>query len=584
MKRIFIYIALLLFVTAAGAQTQQGYVKTCGRINAHGEYVPGMGVPNATVKAKGVNEVGSDRYGCFSLKLRSNKFSLEQVTKKGYILVDKDILSREYTISPDTFKILLTTPEEQLETELANERRLRRTLNRQLQQREDEIEGLYAAKRMLKAERDSALQRLYASHADNEKLIKDMVERYSRIDFDQLDEFNRQISEYILNGELQKADSVLSSKGDIHSRIKELYDIDKVNAEERSELDERNRNLQKNQSNADRLRKDLADDCYSKFELSKMLHLNDSAAHYIELRAMLDTMNARWQTDAGLFAFDYLAAYGKAMSYYGRALESALKCYGEVHPQTAECYNNIALVYDVTGEYEKALEYYGKSLAIYLSISGEESYGVAAAYNNIAMVRYEQGEYPAALELHREVLKIKQSLFAEGAPEIAVTYNNIAVIYEAQGCYGEALELYRKALDILVAASGDVHPDVSTTYSNIAIVCYAQENYTLALDYYNKALEIDLLLYVPNHPYIALDYDNIALVYKMQGNYREALELHEKSLAIRRLVLGDRHPDVAICYNSIAEIYYQQGDYSSALELFGESLSIRLGVYGGNHP
>ena len=58
-----------------------------------------------------------------------------------------------------------------------------------------------------------------ASHHDNEKLINEMVETFSKIDYDQVDEISRKISEYIINGELIKADSLLRLKGNIEERI-----------------------------------------------------------------------------------------------------------------------------------------------------------------------------------------------------------------------------------------------------------------------------------------------------------------------------------------------------------------------------
>ena len=385
-------------------------------------------VPNATVKVKNANEVGSNKSGHFSLKLRGNKFYLEQVLKKGYILVDNDQLSREYTVSPDTFRILLTTPEEQLKTEVANERRLRRTLRRQLQQREDEIEELYATQKILEEERDRALSELYASQADNEKLIKEMVERYSRIDFDQLDDFNRLISEYILGGELLKADSMLNSKGDIHSRIEKYRTHRLLNEEERAELDEREKALAKSEELARKELEDLAADCYRKFELFKMQHMNDSAAYYIELRAGLDTMNAEWSIDAGLFLMEYLAEYDRALSNFNSALNSAIAKHGERHPDVATSYNNIGSIYDSMGDYSKALEYYTKSLEIYLEIFGEYHIDVVSSYNRIILVYCSQGDYSKAMECLVKVRDILSELLPSDHPDLKTVQDNIELL------------------------------------------------------------------------------------------------------------------------------------------------------------
>ena len=60
--------------------------------------------------------------------------------------------------------------------------------------------------------------------------ISEMAERYSKMDFDEVDEFNRRISSLILEGKLTEADSLLNTKGDINSRTDILRQHQKANA------------------------------------------------------------------------------------------------------------------------------------------------------------------------------------------------------------------------------------------------------------------------------------------------------------------------------------------------------------------
>ncbi|MBQ3244583.1 MAG: DUF2225 domain-containing protein, partial [Bacteroidaceae bacterium] len=583
-KLFFAIIFSFLMPFCATAQVQRGYVKTRGRLGSDGAVIPGEGIENVTVKVKNEGTVISDNSGCFEIALRNEKYYLENVTKKGYLLVDADILSKRYTRSVDTFKIVLTTPEQQLEDELASERKLRRTLTCQLQQREDEIEELYETSKIIKAERDSALRKLYADHADNEKLIKDMVERYSRIDYDQLDEFNRLISEYIFNGELLKADSLLGSKGDILSRIEEYRTHKQLNDDERAELAEREKDLAKSEELERKRLADLAGDCYSKFEIFKLQHLNDSAAYYIELRASLDSTNVEWQLETGYYIKEYLAYYDKAEQYYQCALQSALNKYGDKHPDVATIYNNIGSVYSSQGNYSQALEYYNKALEIRLVVFGEQHSNVATCYNNIGGVYDNQGNYSQALEYYNKALEIWLAVFDEQHPNVATSYNNIGDVYSSQGNYSQALEYYNKALEILLVVFGEQHPDVALSYNNIVGVYYNQSNYSQALEYYNKALEIWLVVFGEQHPDVAACYHNIGVVYSSQGNYSQALEYYNKALEILLAVFGEQHPNVATSYNSIGGVYDNQGNYSQALEYYNKALEIRLVVFGEQHP
>ena len=67
MKRTLIFLLSLSLITiAVSAQTQQGYVKTKGRM-VNGQHVPGKGLSGATVTVRGGNVVVSSGTGAFAL-------------------------------------------------------------------------------------------------------------------------------------------------------------------------------------------------------------------------------------------------------------------------------------------------------------------------------------------------------------------------------------------------------------------------------------------------------------------------------------------------------------------------------------
>ena len=53
MKKLVGILALLFAVIAVSAQTQYGYVKTKGRMDANGKLIPGQGLKGATVQVQG---------------------------------------------------------------------------------------------------------------------------------------------------------------------------------------------------------------------------------------------------------------------------------------------------------------------------------------------------------------------------------------------------------------------------------------------------------------------------------------------------------------------------------------------------
>lgn len=467
-------------------------------------------------------------------------------------MTDPDVLSKQYSYSKENpLYIVMETPDAQTADKLSAERKIRRTLQNTLRQREDEIERLKEENKISQQEYQQKLQELYSSQEKNEKLISEMAERYSKMDYDQMDEFNRRISEYIMNGELAKADSLLSTKGDINARVAALKHHQDINAKEEEELTRRKENLSKSQSYTQKELEDLAQDCYHKYEIFKVDFQNDSAAYYLEIRAGLDTMNVDWQLEAGVYIGFYLAAYDRTLSYYQRALSNALLRQGDNHPNVARCYKNIGMVYSSQGKYVKALEYLTKALEIYLAIYGDSHSDVADSYNSIGLTYTLQGKYAKALDCFTKAQKIFLSIYGDSHSTVAMCRANIGYVYFYLRKYVKALDYFTKALEIFQSTYGDSHYTVAECYGNIGCVYKLQGKYSKALVYCTKALDIHLAIFGDSHPNIASDYINIGVVYSSQGDYGRALEYFNKALEIYRAVFGTSHPNVLAVLKNI---------------------------------
>ena len=95
MKKFFIFsLTLSLTIMTSYGQTQQGYVKTKGRLGSNGSLVKGTRLSGATVTVKGQNAVLSGSNGTFTLAIPSTNFYLQNVQKQGYVITDPDALSR----------------------------------------------------------------------------------------------------------------------------------------------------------------------------------------------------------------------------------------------------------------------------------------------------------------------------------------------------------------------------------------------------------------------------------------------------------------------------------------------------------
>ena len=176
MKRL-LFLSLVLFIgTWSFAQTQQGYVKTKGRM-VNGKLVPGQGLKGATVSIKGRTAVlvNADD-GVFTFPVAEEQFRLDSVKKKGYQLVDMDACPKDYKYSSNPLYIVMETPEQQLQDKLNAERKIRRNLQKQLQEKEDEIEALKEDNKISLEDYQKSMQKLYDEQESNEQLRDTVLE------------------------------------------------------------------------------------------------------------------------------------------------------------------------------------------------------------------------------------------------------------------------------------------------------------------------------------------------------------------------------------------------------------------------
>lgn len=585
MKNIVAVIFFTLFSAMAIAQTQQGYVKTKGRLGSNGFVISGTRLSGATVIVKGGNAVVSGNNGLFSLAVPKSSFYLQSVQKQGYVLTDPDVLSKQYTYSKNPLVLVLETPDKQLEDRLEAMEKIRSTLQKQLVNSRMEIKTLKEQNKLTKEEYQNKLKELFAIQENNEKLINEMAECYSKIDYDQLDEFNAQISKYILRGELQKADSLLSTKGDIPTRIARFQLMQEQNAKEDADIKKRLRKLEKRKELENKELSDLAQDCYNKFEISKMQHQVDSALFFIVARANLDTMNVTWTLDAGTYIYEYLSNTKDAAMLFERALRIAEYRYGENSMVTAECYDHLSEMDFGNNNFEAGYNNAVRSLKIASSVLGDLHPRLASRYGNIGHYYWEKGNYDKAKELYDKALNICLKTYGERHLDTSISYNNLGSLYDKREEWDKALFFFQKSLGIRMELLGEDNPKVAVSYNNIGGIYAKQKKYEEAINFIYKSLQIRVRLYGESHPSVATCYNSMGYVCAAQQKWQEAIAYYHKALTIRIDIWGKKHSSVATVYNNIGNLYASQSDFPKAIKYLSEALDIKKNIYGENsHP
>ncbi len=556
----FVCLIVLPQTSEAQTQQQQVVVKTRGRIYANDNYRPGVRVPEAYVKVRGDKSYESDARGEIKFGVSSQGYTIEEIKKTGYTLSDADILFREQKYTSAPLYILLENSADLAAYRREIERQVRRNYQATLDVKQAEIERLRSEGKATAEELERLQAEIDRSWDLAEQYVDEMTEHYLLIDFDNKEKFDQEVSTYILAGELEKADSLIATRGDLN------------------EANRKHRNAKAAMKNRD---EDLASRNYYKYQIASQRHERDSAAYWLEQRASLDRENVDWQVEAARYIEDFLGNYDRALNIYEPTLEYCKEHYGELHEKTATLYNNIGVVYKNKGEYDNALEYYKKAREIMGKVLDPLHPDLAMTYNNIGLVYDNKGEYDNALVYYNKAREIDEKVLDPLHTDLAMTYNNIGAAYYGKGQYDNALEYLNKVREIEEKVLAPQHPDLATTYNNIGAVYDSKGEYDNALEYYIKAKKIDEKVLDPQHPSLATTYNNIGLVYSNKGEYDNALEYYKKAREIMEKVLDPQHPDLAITHVNIAVTYRDKGEFDICLEYLEKALEI---FEKSNHP
>ena len=559
----FVCLIVLPQTSEAQTQQQQVVVKTRGRIYANDNYRPGVRVPKAYVKVRGDKSYESDTRGEIKFGVSSQGYTIEEIKKTGYTLSDADILFREQKYTSAPLYILLENSADLVAYRREIERQVRRNYQATLDVKQAEIERLRSEGKATAEELERLQAEIDRSWDLAEQYVDEMTEHYLLIDFDNKEKFDQEVSTYILAGELEKADSLIATRGDLN------------------EANRKHRNAKAAMKNQE---EDLASRNYYKYQIASQRHERDSAAYWLEQRASLDRENVDWQLEAASYIKDFLGDYDRALNIYEPTLEYCKEHYGELHEKTATLYNNIGVVYSNKGQDDNALEYYKKAREIREKVLDPQHPYLATTYNNIGGVYHYKGEYDNALAYYKKARAIWEKVLDPLHPNLAAIYNNMGGLYKSKGQYDNALEYYKKAREIWEKVLDPLHPNLATIYNNIGLVYDNKGEYDNALAYYKKAREIREKVLDPLHPDLATTYGNIGAVYNSKGEYDKALEYYNKAREIDEKVLDPLHPDLATTYNNIGMVYGNKGEYDNALGYYNKAREIDEKVLDPQHP
>lgn len=615
-KYCLLFFCYIIFSICAYSQTQMGYVKTLGRPDKKGVSLSGV-----SIKVKGEhNPVLSKSDGTFSIfyvgKQEGDAYSLQEVLKKGYELNEPEIIGRSFAFSKRVRQTIVMVSSAQLQADkLRIENNAYRTAEKNYKNQLALLEKQKEDNTIAIEEYQRSLSELQDRFEKYQLMIDGLAEHYAHTEYDELNEREREINICIENGELERADSLLSVLFDpIEALKKNKEALDKINqhiTDAHQTIDKANEDmaavLKQQEKDAEHL--------YQLYTIALSRFDKEEAKSYIVTRAELDTTNVNWQSEAGIFLNNFFDKK-QASVYAKRAYRCALSQNGKYNYTTSRCLSNLVNTMnndDEKFEYVKdafeildsigAYDFTKVRNALYVSLGtmahsiNEDSLALMAftratenieeeypnsemlytIYNNLGMVYRSLKDYDAAMEYHKKALDIALSKYHEGHYKVGWAHERIGETLIFMKKYEEAQSYLQKALSSIQPMYGDSHRKTQEVYLSLGLTSFALHDWKNVYSSLNKLVP-ELQRNLQDSRNDSAEYKkslvNSELILSVMLQAMDSLEINDRKLdCLHQLfdvkMLLSRHDirmyDVA---NRLGRYYYEKDDIIEAQKFF----------------
>ena len=571
MKHTLCILYFILHAIACLAQNQSGMVKTLGRPAQKG--VPLAGV---TVRiAEAHNAVVSGKDGAFSLPMNKKdgeSFVIRQVQKAGYELNDRDLIGRKYAFSSTHPITIVMVSAKQLQAEKARiENNAYSVAEKNYKNKLAALEAQLKNGQIDAENYNGQIRSLQGDFERFQSLIDGLSEHYAHIDYDEMDENEKEIAQCIENGNFDKADSLIHQCFDVTDvlsrNLKALDRIEQGISQAKDVIADTNRLM------AEVLKRQAKDAeyLYQLYTIALARFDNEKAGQYILTRAELDTTNVEWTVQAAKFIADYRSDYDEAMRCYDRAERYASK-----QPTwLSTIYTNKGSIYLEQGKYVEAIKVDSIALGLSLNLYGKKALLTLKLINNTASTLRKLGQLKQALVTWNTVYSIAIADKDTDREFIATVCNNISTTCADLGLHSMALEFGHKALDAY-KAKGSVKGE-ALACCNIGGCYSGMGQYQEALDCFDRSEQLFKKLFGEDNPQVAWVLAKKGNLYSGLGDTKKAYQYNKRSLDIYKRFYDAKSVVVA---NALADFAAVNPNKQEAKAQVDSALTVLISQYG----
>lgn len=512
-------LSLVVCGLFAGTYKQVGYIKEKSSDIHKGNRLYGV-----KLKVKNRNAIYfSDKKGNFTLDGLEKKFSFEEISHKDYVLLDDEDLVMRREASSVPLKIIMVSPKAFREE----------------------------AKRYYEPMLAEVKKHNIELKIDNEKLLEKLrkkSERLAKVDYDELNEIDKMVRDFLRKGEFHKADSLILSKGSIEERMR--YGTKVV--------------------------KSIVND-FKILSDNALIELDyDKSIKYLENIIAIDPDNIEILLELGNAYCQFKSDVLSGQAYINQAIFFAKRNFKESPTELADCYTYLGDSFTYSRNYVECINALRQALAlynvpnipeikensvmeidsihkgVYPILTSKDSSIVNDAYTSAAIIYGLQGHFRLVIDIKQMKNKLINSLD---------DYEAIVTNYLSDEVLNFQVGLYHKVINDLSEFGNNID-DIDFSDSH-AIICY------LLGGSYSQTDKIDSAYYYTN---------KIIKYYKQKKkNYYDQYYIGAWAIQIKTLVREGRYDDALVYTDSLEkEIDLRQVPFQDMISMIYNNKGLSL--------
>ncbi|MFI6335907.1 tetratricopeptide repeat protein [Streptomyces sp. NPDC050535] len=284
------------------------------------------------------------------------------------------------------------------------------------------------------------------------------------------------------------------------------------------------------------------------------------------------------------YRLDQQGHTARTIPLFQAALAQRKRAFGDAHPETLTCRNDLAHAYLSAGDLGRAIPLFESTLAQREELLRDTHPDTLQSRNNLANAYHSAGDLGRAIPLFESTLAQREELLRDTHPDTLQSRNNLANAYHSAGDHRRAIPLLEVTLAQREQLLGDTHVGTLQSRSNLAYAYGSVGEHRRAIPLLEVTLAQYEQVFGDTHPDTLTCRNSLANAYRSAGEHRRAIRLLEVTLAQRERVLGDTHPDTLTCRSDLACACLLAGDLGRAIPLLEVTLAQRERVLGDTHP